>query len=514
MNLAHWLERTALRQPDSPALLVGTKLVADYEEFARGAATTAGALASSLAIAPGDRVAIYARNSVEYLQMLYGIWYAGAVAVPINAKLHVAEAAWIVRDSGARLLICDAGMEEELAGRIHDLDCPIWPFGDQLNDILAVGPQRASPVLRTADDMAWLFYTSGTTGKPKGVMISHGNIQAMALTYLVDVDDVTADDAILYAAPMSHGAGLYNFQHVLKGARHVVPPSGGFDPEEIFNLAAELQDVHLFAAPTMVRRLIDKALSLGTRGEGIRTIVYGGGPMYLEDIIEAVDTLGPRFCQIYGQGESPMTITALPRGTIADRKHPRWKERLASVGTAQSCVELRVADLNGDPVPAGTTGEIVVRGTPVMAGYWNNPAATAETLRDGWLWTGDMGSLDEDGYLTLKDRSKDVIISGGSNIYPRETEEVLLNYPGIREVSVVGREDPEWGEVVVAFVVTDPVQDVDAEQLDAHCLDNIARFKRPKEYRFMSELPKNNYGKVLKTRLREMLLEQDDGQNH
>jgi len=185
---------------------------------------------------------------------------------------------------------------------------------------------------------------------------------------------------------------------------------------------------------------------------------------------------------------------------LSDRKHPRWAERIASVGVAQTLVEVKVAGEDGDAVPIGETGEILVRGDIVMAGYWRDPEATARTLRDGWLWTGDVGSLDADGFLTLKDRSKDVIISGGSNIYPREVEEVLLKHPAVREVSVVGRADPEWGEVVVAFVVGDGAT---SAELDALCLDHIARFKRPKEYRFVDSLPKNNYGKVLKTELRQ-----------
>lgn len=199
-----------------------------------------------------------------------------------------------------------------------------------------------------------------------------------------------------------------------------------------------------------------------------------------------------------------MCITALPRDLVADRAHPRWRERLASVGTAQSVVEIRIAAADGSTLPAGETGEVLVRGAPVMPGYWQNPEATAQTLRDGWLWTGDLGSLDEDGFLTLTDRSKDLIISGGTNIYPREVEEALLEHPLVREVSVVGAPDPEWGETVVAFVVcADPAPGT--EELDSHCLSRIARFKRPKAYRFVPELPKNNYGKVLKTELRAML---------
>jgi long-chain acyl-CoA synthetase len=255
----------------------------------------------------------------------------------------------------------------------------------------------------------------------------------------------------------------------------------------------------------MVRRLVDRARQEGADGDGLRTIVYGGGPMYVQDIEEAVSVMGPRFVQIYGQGESPMTITALARALVADRAHPRWRERLGSVGLAQSCVEVRIADPDGRPLPAGETGEILVRGAPVMLGYWRNAEASATTLRDGWLWTGDVGVLDQDGFLTLKDRSKDVIISGGTNIYPREVEEVLLLHPAVREVSVIGRPSAEWGEDVVAFVVPAPGMSIDASELDGLCLQHIARFKRPKAYFMEAELPKNNYGKVLKTELRARL---------
>jgi long-chain acyl-CoA synthetase len=229
--------------------------------------------------------------------------------------------------------------------------------------------------------------------------------------------------------------------------------------------------------------------------------------MYGADIRRALATMGPRFVQIYGQGESPMTITALSRAELADARHPKWAERIESVGVAQTLVEVRVVDAAGRDLPAGATGEVVVRGDTVMAGYWQNPEASAQALRGGWLWTGDMGALDEDGFLTLKDRSKDVIISGGSNIYPREVEEVLLGHPRVREVSVVGRKDARWGEAVVAFVACEGA--VDPAELDALCLAHIARFKRPREYRFVDALPKNNYGKVLKTALRTLLQEEE-----
>jgi long-chain acyl-CoA synthetase len=323
----------------------------------------------------------------------------------------------------------------------------------------------------------------------------------MSLCYATDVDRVSSDDATLYAAPMSHGAGIYNMLHVHAGARHVCPPSGGFDPVEIFDLAAHFGSVQLFSAPTMVRRLTDVARDTGATGEGLRTIVYAGGPMYTADILDAVERFGPIFVQIYGQGECPMGITALSRADVADRSHPRWRARLQSVGRAQSAVEVAIGDAEGQVTAPGTHGEIMVRGDTVMPGYWQNPEATARTLVNGWLLTGDMGFLDEDGYLTLQDRSKDMIITGGSNVYPREVEEVLLMDPDVREVSVVGRPHPEWGEEVVAFVVGE----ADPARLDRLCLDHIARFKRPKAYIQIEALPKNNYGKVLKTELRALL---------
>jgi long-chain acyl-CoA synthetase len=336
-------------------------------------------------------------------------------------------------------------------------------------------------------------------------MLSHGNLVAASLCYLADVDPATPDDASLYAAPISHGAGLYHLPHVRIGGRHVVPESGGFDPDEVLDLGRQLGNVVMFTAPTMVRRLVDAAKRRGENGEGIRTIIYGGGPMYLADIRDAIATMGQRFVQIYGQGESPMTITSLGRYWHADTGHPRYLERLASAGPAQSVMSVRITDDEGNPLPIGETGEIEAKGTAVMLGYWNNPKANAETLKDGWLRTGDVGRLDQDGFLTLSDRSKDVIISGGTNIYPREVEEALLTHPGVREVSAIGVADPDWGEIVVACVVLEDGTAASDQTLDAHCLASIARFKRPKRYVYLDALPKNNYGKVLKTELRAMM---------
>lgn len=502
MNLALWLERTAAVSGDRPALLHGETVVADYATFHARAAALGAALGRE-GVKPGDRVALFMKNCPDYLVILYGIWIAGAAAVPINAKLHAKEAAFIIENAGAAPGFVTPDLGPSLA---EATDVPLIDVtSDRFAGMTSGEGRDAEP--KESGDLAWLFYTSGTTGRPKGVRITHGMLMATSLSYPVDVDPVSPDDAALYAAPMSHGAGIYTPVHVLKGARHLCPESGGFDADEVLDLSEALGPTSMFMAPTMVRRLTDRAKATGRRGEGIKTVVYGGGPMYRADIEEAVERFGPKFVQIYGQGECPMAISALSRADIADRSHPRWRERLTSVGRAQSVVEIRIGDENGEALPAGTNGEIMVKGVPVMPGYWENPEASAKALRDGWLMTGDVGVLDEDGYLSLQDRSKDVIISGGTNIYPREVEEALLTHPSVYEVSVVGRPSAEWGEDVVAFVVPAPGADFDVAALDAHCLGEIARFKRPKAYFEIGELPKNNYGKVLKTELRKRLEE-------
>src|SRR5213082_3165760 len=225
--------------------------------------------------------------------------------------------------------------------------------------------------------------------------------------------------------------------------------------------------------------------------------------MYVADALRAIELFGPRLYQLYGQGEAPMTITGLPQ-----RYHQSsMMDKLATAGFARTGCEVKIFDRDDRELAAGEIGEIVTRSDCVMAGYWKNPEATKKALRGGWLHTGDVGSMDEAGFLTIRDRSKDMIISGGSNIYPREIEEVLLRHPEIVEASVVGRPHPDWGEEVVAFVVAKPDTKVAEAELDKLCLDHIARFKRPRQYRFVEALPKNNYGKVLKTELRRQLAE-------
>lgn len=342
----------------------------------------------------------------------------------------------------------------------------------------------------------------------------------MCQCYFRDVDNQAPWSNILHPAPLSHGSGLYSLAHFLRGSCQVLPESEGFNEDEIFQLIMQWPDAVFFAAPTMIRRLTQHDRDYDT--SALKAILFGGAPMYFEDIREYINRFGPKLSQVYGQGESPMTITAYTQSIVADTGHSRWQERVQSAGKAQSAVAVACVAPNGFQVEPGQIGEVIVRGNSVMDGYWKNPDATTNALKDGWLYTGDLGSFDEDGFLTLKDRSKDMLISGGSNIYPREIEEVLLTHPQINEVSVVGKPDREWGELVVAFVViandsisiTDTLIETDnpgssgadvmqlVHEMNALCLDNIARYKRPRYYRFIQTLPKNNYGKVLKTELR------------
>jgi acyl-CoA synthetase (AMP-forming)/AMP-acid ligase II len=328
-------------------------------------------------------------------------------------------------------------------------------------------------------------------------VLTHRNLLFQTQAYLCDIDKLGPQDAILHAAPLSHGSGLYGLPHFSAGAVNVFPESGHFDADEMFSLMERWPGCSFFAAPTMIVRLLASRTARAPRH--LKTIAYGGAPMYVADLLRAIELFGPRLYQLYGQGESPMTITGLPQ----EIHKKEFLQVLGSCGFARTGVEVKVFDGEDRELPPGEPGEIVTRSDCVMAGYWQNPQASARALRGGWLHTGDIGSLDAQGYLTLLDRSKDLIISGGANIYPREIEEVLLRHPGVLECAVVGRKHPEWGEEVVAFLVTR--QDISLEELDKLCLDNIARFKRPRDYRFVDALPKNNYGKVLKTELRKLV---------
>jgi acyl-CoA synthetase (AMP-forming)/AMP-acid ligase II len=507
MNLAHHIVRAARIDPTAPALFSGDTCVADYGQLAAATASLAGSLRRQFGLASGSRVALLMKNAPDYVVCFYACWYAGLVAVPVNARLHPREVAYILENSGAAVVFVTADLASVASDAVAMVATPkpeIVEIGTaEYRKLTQVGGMAVVPVAST--DPAWIFYTSGTTGRPKGAVLSHRSLLTMALNYLAEINHPAPGEAVLHAAPMSHGSGMYVIPQVLAMGAQIIPESGRFEPDEILDLTARRDGISFFAAPTMVRRLTLAAEAAGARAPGLKTIIYAGAPMYVADCKAALQVFGAKLVQIYAQGEAPMSITILPKRVHADDRHPRYEERLASVGFAQSPVEVRAVDADGRDVEAGAVGEVVVRGDIVMSGYWQNPEATAAALKDGWLYTGDMGTFDADGFLTLKDRSKDVIISGGTNIYPREIEEVLLRHQGVAEVSVIGRPHPDWGEEVVAIVVASAGRTLRRDELDQLCGAWIARFKRPKHYFVVDELPKNSYGKTVKRELRALV---------
>jgi len=481
VNLVQLLLRSARWLPERPALARGKTPVRTYREMAARISRLSSGLRTRLSLEPGDRVALAMKNCPEFYELLFACWHAGMTAVPMNAKLHPKEFAYILENSGAKACF----VSRDLAAAV--------PGGLELDESLL--GEESAPAEVQPDHPAWLFYTSGTTGVPKGAVLTHRNMLFQTHAYFADIDRLAPTDSALHPAPLSHGSGLYGLPHFAAGAVNVIPESGQFDPAEIFELLEHWPNGSFFAAPTMIVRLLASPAARTPRK--LKTITYGGAPMYVADCVRAIELFGPRLYQLFGQGEAPMTITGLPQSEHEKRTH------LETCGIARTGVEVKIFDEQDRELPAGQTGEIVTRSDCVMAGYWRNPEATAKALRGGWLHTGDVGSLDAEGFLTIRDRSKDMIISGGSNIYPREIEEVLLRHPAVAECSVVGRSHPEWGEEVVAFIVAKGT--VEKSDLDALCLENIARFKRPRDYRFVDSLPKNNYGKVLKTELRKLV---------
>ena len=505
MNIAQLLANAARSKGERGALSIGPRQVATYAMLARHVSGLATSLRTRLDLQPGDRVGIVMTNTPEYIEVLFAVWWAGLIAVPINARLHFREIAFILESADAKACFTNKEVEDvvgPLQGK-GSLKFVISVDGAEYRKLAQADGMTLTPTASEAP--GWLFYTSGTTGRPKGAMLTHRNLMMMLLAYLADITHVDERSTIIHAAPLSHGTGLMALPYVAKAAQNVVLENRSLDHDEVLGLLGTYSGVTMYHTPTMVKRLVNHPALASAKLENLDTVFYGGSPMYLADLHQAIERLGPRLAQMWAQAETPNTGTVLDKGHHADTGHPRYLERLSSAGTARTGIELRIGDDNDDEVPPGELGEVLVRGDTVMAGYWNQPEATAETLRNGWLHTGDLGSMDKDGFLTIKDRAKDMIISGGFNIYPREIEEVLQRHPGVLEVSVFGRPHHDLVEEVIACVVTRPGATATEAELDALCLDNIARFKRPRAYHFLAELPKSYYGKILKRELRESI---------
>jgi len=499
MNLARLLDAAALSFPDQPAVSVGDRRIYDYRAYGALAARLAGGFLAH-GLEPGDRVLLAMSNNAEYLAALFAIWRAGGVAAPANAKLHPREIAFMAADCSARLCLATPDLAEGLA---RELVAPtrLIVLGDPDWEKLA-GADPAPAADTSGEDLAWLFYTSGTTGRPKGAMLSHRNLMTMAVLYLADVDALGPGDTHFHLAAQSHATGLFGLSHIAKATHQVLPASGGFSPAEIAELLRLYPSASLFAPPTALRRLVRDPAFRSARIENLRTVLLGAAPVYAADLKAGYEAFGARLWNGYGQGESPCTIAAMPKPLLAAAILAGDEARMVSVGLARTGIEVRIFDDRDRSLPPGEVGEVVVRGDTVMSGYWNLAEASAAALRGGWLHTGDLGALDAQGFLTLLDRAKDLVISGGSNIYPREIEDVLLEHPLVAEAAVIGVPDPEWGESVMALIVPRDGA-LDIAELDALCLQRIARFKRPKHWRLVENLPKNSIGKVLKRELRQ-----------
>ncbi|QIS11983.1 class I adenylate-forming enzyme family protein [Nocardia arthritidis] len=489
MNIAVLLHNSATRTPEAAAICHGGDVVYSYAELAATARGIGRYLAEAHHLGPGDRVALAMSNTPHYLAVLFGAWWSGLVVVPMNPRLHPREFEQLIADSGAELCVTTrdiAPPERVTCVDIDQLCADAAEYGD------GQPPASVAP-----GDPAWLFYTSGTTGKSKGAILTHRNLVAATLSALADLGDAS-EAALLHLTPMSHAGGLFGIVTVARGRPNVLPRDGIVDAVTLSEALTAFGPATFFAVPTILRRLLDPDLLADELIPRIRRIFYGGAPTYADDLRRVVERFGPqRLWQAFGQGESPCTITHL---TPEEHRDIPPGGELMPVGRARTGVQVEIVDASGAFLSPGEVGEVVVRGDTVMAGYWRNPEATAAALRDGWLHTGDLGLFDAAGRLTLVDRAKDLIISGGSNIYPRELEEALLTHPAVAEVAVVGRPDPEWGELPVAFIVA--AAEVTAAQLDSFCLARVARYKRPRDYHFVTGLPRNGYGKVLKTELR------------
>ena len=508
MNTATLLLQAATRHPDQIAVRCGERAV-DYATFADRAARLGRAL-RSLGLETGDRVAIVQRNGIELLETVYGSLLAGMAVVPINMRLHPREIAYIANDSACRAIVHTAEFNpglDSVAADMADVRVRISTtpsHGEHGYEALMAG---SDPLTRAVDvypeAVAWLFYTSGTTGRPKGVIWTHRTVHNLVLSYLADIYSMQPDDVVLHAAPLSHGSGTVALSAIARAAQNIILHTPSFDTAALFEQVEKHGVTNIaFLAPTQIVKMLDEFEPGRYDVSSLRCVLYGGAPMYTEHLRRALETFGPIFVQIFGQGESPLTISYL-----SALEHVRWwqegHERLSSAGIPRTGIEIRIGDDDNNTVAVGETGEILCRGEIVMPGYWRNPTATADTLRGGWLHTGDVGKLDERGYLYVLDRSKDMVVSGGNNIYPREVEDVLQMHPAVAECAVIGIPDEYWGEAVHSIVCLHEGERASADELLAWCVAHLASYKKPRSFEFRDALPKSAYGKIMKRELRE-----------
>jgi len=515
VNAAEMLTTTATSYPDQVAWIwepePGSTSTRTYGESNRRADALALGL-RDLGVGRGDRVALFMQNRPEAMEAFFAVLKVGAAAVPLNPRFTAEEIDYHVGDAGARLLVIGEEVADVVAkvrdrlGSVEHVVCVGARSVDEDGmvdfDALVAGHegQRLDAVYVDDDKLAWLAYTSGTTGRAKGAMLTHGNLIACALGALADTMRLEVGDVALHAASLTHGSGYNALAYTMKGCAQVLLSPIGFEVEKLLEFVARYRVNALFTVPTMIKMVIDHPATPGADLSSLRWVMYGGAPMYVEDLKKALDLMGPVFVQIYGQTESPMTGTMLrPEEHRLDEP---YAGRLGSCGRARSGIGVRIVGEDDRPLPPGAVGEICLRGATVMKGYWNRPDATAETLRGGWLHTGDIGTMDDHGYVYILDRTRDMVISGGLNIYPREVEEVLLTHPAVSEVCVFGVPDDKWGEALKAHVVLVAGRSATAAEIIAFAGERLAGYKKPKTVDFVDEIPKTTYGKPDKKAVR------------
>ncbi|MDT1061009.1 acyl-CoA synthetase [Paracoccus sp. CPCC 101403] len=509
MNLATFLTQIARREPDAIALVMGD-IRWTWAEFEARTDALAHALQTRFGLNKGDRVMCQSQNCLEMMQAMFAVWRAGGVWVPANFRQTPEEVVYLTQSSGARLMICNAAFPEH--ARACKAGCPelttILSFGESdfapsVQQITAesLGQRPAvAPVLR--DDPCWFFFTSGTTGRPKASVLTHGQMAFVVTNHLADLmPGLTSDDASLVVAPLSHGAGVHQLTQIARGVKTVLLPTERFDVAQVWDLVREWRVSTMFTVPTILKLLVEHPSTVAADLSSLRYIIYAGAPMYRVDQQKALRTLGKVIVQYFGLGECTGNITVLPAHLHEAEDGPTT--RIGTCGHARTGIEIQIQDDRGVELPPGQTGEICCIGPAVFAGYYQNPEANAKSFRDGWFRTGDLGHVDEQGYLFITGRESDMYISGGSNVYPREIEEKLLTHPAIGEVAVLGVPDPLWGEIGWAICVASGA--VGEDEVLAFLDGKLSRYKMPKRVLFWDALPKSAYGKITKKMIREEL---------
>jgi long-chain acyl-CoA synthetase len=500
-NFVHALRRAETIAIDREALVCGSVRLT-YRQFGERLRRLHGALIG-LGIAPGERVAILSFNSIPFTELYCGVSMSGRVQVPLNFRWAEPELAYALEDSGSRILFCDRdpGPLADLVERVVRLDLDEYEqllAGSETVDFDDQGIDQ--------DDLAGLFYTGGTTGVSKGVMLTHRNLVANAWNVQI-TQPLTAADRYLVMAPMFHAAGSVSLlQSIFTGAAQVILPA--FDPAVALDLIEQERITQTLGVPTMVAATVEEQLARPRDVSHFRGYAHGGSPIAMEVLRRGVQAFpDTAFIHLYGATETAPLVTGL-----ADEVDLLGTEREKSAGQPVMGCQVVIRDPGGAPLPTGEPGEVTVRGANVMAGYWNKPEQTAAALRDGWYWTGDVGRLDDEGYLFLLDRSKDMIISGGENVYCTEVEDALYTHPAVLEATVFGIPSDRWGEAVHAVVVAREGETVDETTLIEHCRSRIAGYKVPRSIDFRDQpLPKSGPGKVLKRELRAPYWADRDG---